>query len=503
MTDSTHHRPRSRLLLVVLVALAVLAAACGGDDGADETAPPDAAATPTAEATGETDGDQPTPTPVPDREDQPEVDESACPVDALDDAEIPVQISLWHSMSATNGEVLEELVAEYNGSQERVRVTPSFQGVYVESFEKYVNTLRTGGERPDVIQSNELAQQQMVDSQSIVPIQACVDADGYDLGDFVGGLIDQYRIGDVLVSMPFQLSNPVLYYNGQTFRDAALDPDQPPRTLDELVEISRALVDSGVVPQGIAMDIDGWVIEQWINMAGTPVVDNDNGRSARATATLLDSDAAAAAYETMATLRDEGLIVNTGRGSDQSAINKYLAVAFGDAAMTIGSSSTLGEIYTQIGQFPTVELRVAQLPGPTGGGTAIGGGSLYLTDDTEPEVRAAAWDFMKWLNEPAQQISWSAGTGYIPTRQSAIGDPALEELWAERPGFRVAFDQLAEAGPLPGGGGPVIGDHAGVREAIEQSLEALFAGASAADAQAQAVEQANQAIADYNRRIGG
>ena len=110
---------------------------------------------------------------------------------------------------------------------------------------------------------------------------------------------------------------------------------------------------------------------------------------------------------------------------------------------------------------------------------------------------------MKWLNEPERQIAWSAATGYIPTRKSAEGDPALEVLWNDRPGFRVAFDQLASAGPIPGGGGPVIGDHLGVREAIVQSFEALHQGATPEDAQAQAYDAANEALADYNRRIGG
>ncbi len=502
MKTLTAH-PARVLVVVVVTALALIGAACGGDDSTDSSPDAAAEATSTPAPAGDDAAATPEDTAVPEREDEPEVEESACPVNALDGADTPVEITLWHSMSATNGEVLDELITAYNGAQDLVRVTASFQGVYEESFEKYVNTLRTRGERPDVIQANETVLQQMVDSQSIVPIQACIEADGYDSSDFVGRLLDQYRIGEVVVTMPFQLSNPVLYYNGTDFVDAGLDPDDPPATFDELLETSRTLVASGAVPQGIAMDIDAWVIEQWMNMAGEALVDNDNGRSARATTTMLDSEAATAIYELLATLRDEKLIVNTGRGTDQSVINKYLAVALGDAAMTIGSSSTLGEIYTQIGQFPDVDLRVAPLPGPEGGGTAIGGGSLYLTDQTEAEERAAAWDFMKWLNEPAQQIRWSAGTGYIPTRQSAVGEPDLEALWADRPGFRVAFDQLADAGPIPGGGGPVIGDHAGVREAIEQSLEALFQGASPGDAQAQAVEQADAAMADYNRRIGG
>ena len=109
---------------------------------------------------------------------------------------------------------------------------------------------------------------------------------------------------------------------------------------------------------------------------------------------------------------------------------------------------------------------------------------------------------MTWLDEPAQQVTWSIGTGYIPTRLSASEDPRLQELWAERPGFRVAFDQLAAAGPIAGGGGPVIGDFGGFREAIEQALESLYQGADPAVVAAEAQRQATDAIRAYNRRIG-
>ena len=170
--------------------------------------------------------------------------------------------------------------------------------------------------------------------------------------------------------------------------------------------------------------------------------------------------------------------------------------------MTIASSANLGEIYDQLGRFPGVDIRVAPLPGPTGGGVAVGGGSLYLVNEADDDTRAAAWRFMTWLDEPAQQITWSVETGYIPTRVSAIDDPRLRRLWAERPGYRVAFDQLADAGPIAGGGGPVIGDFLGFREAIEQGLEALYGGAEPATVAVEAQSQATDAIRAYNRRIG-
>ncbi|MDH3752930.1 MAG: ABC transporter substrate-binding protein [Acidimicrobiia bacterium] len=475
--------PWRRVLVAGLAGL-LAATSCGGADEPD--APGDGAAA--------VDGSD-------------EIDEigaaaALCPVDALGPTGPAVEIELWHAMSATTGVVLDDLVATYNAGQDRVHVTPVYQGGYRDNFNKYISTLRSGGDRPSMIQLNETSMQQMVDSQSIVAVENCVLAADHGLGDHPPWLLDQYRIDGVLVTMPFQLAAPVLYYDGNDFVAAGLDPDDPPATLVELEAVSTTLVASGVVPSALALDVDAWPFEQWVNTAGVPLVDNDNGRSGRAERSLLDSTAVTDVLEVLARMEEAGHLQTTGRGGEQAALGKFLAVAFGDASMTIASSASLGEIYNQIDQVPTVDLRVGPFPGLSGGTLAVGGGSLYLTDDTSDAERAAVWDFMTWLNEPAQQVAWAAGTGYIPTRISATSDPDLQALWAERPGYRVAFDQLGQPGELAGGGGPVIGDFLGFRDAIEDGLEAMYAGTDPATTQAQMVEAANEAIGEYNRRIG-
>ena len=68
--------------------------------------------------------------------------------------------------------------------------------------------------------------------------------------------------------MPFNVSNPVLYYLKPLFEDAGLDPADPPVSLEELRAASQAIVDSGAAGTGIALDsgVDsggGWFLEQW------------------------------------------------------------------------------------------------------------------------------------------------------------------------------------------------------------------------------------------------
>jgi hypothetical protein len=78
----------------------------------------------------------------------------------------------------------------------------------------------------------------------------------------------------------------------------------------------------------------------------------------------------------------------------------------------------------------------------------------------------------------------------------------VQQLWAERPGFKVAYDQLAGSGTPPGGGFPVIGAYVEFRNAIESGIEAIFNGTAAADAQQRAQSEATEAIERYNESIG-
>ena len=76
------------------------------------------------------------------------------------------------------------------------------------------------------------------DADQLVDLQKFVDAEGYDIGDFMPGLLDASYYNDALVALPHSRSVPVLYYNKDRFKEAGLDENKPPVTWDELKEDS-------------------------------------------------------------------------------------------------------------------------------------------------------------------------------------------------------------------------------------------------------------------------
>jgi sn-glycerol 3-phosphate transport system substrate-binding protein len=463
-----------RAHLVLLLVLALLTAACGG--GGDED--------------GGGGGEQ-------------AADADQCPVDALDDVTSPVPITFWHAMGGANGEALDELVQAYNSSQDKVRVKAIFQGTYDETSDKYLTALR-GSSLPNVVQLEETRIQLMIDSKTVIPAQACADAADYDLSHHLPVVLKEFTVDDVLWPMPFNVSNPVLFYNTKAFERAGLDPNDPPSTFEEILDASRKIKATGAAKNGFAIELQPWYIEQWFSKAGKPIVDNENGRSGRATKAEIDTAEGLDAYTFVKTMVDEGLALNTGR--NPSGQDHLVALGTGDAAMTIGTSAAIGGILAVLatGQFPDVGFGAAPLPGPSSsdGGVQAGGASLYIVGKgASPEEIGASWDFTRWLNEPEQQATWHEGTGYIPIRTDAAELPQVQELWQEKPQYRVAYEQLVDSGaPF---GGPVIGAYKEFREAIRISIEQMILnGQSPEDALAAAEKEATAAIADYNDRVG-
>lgn len=501
----TAHSTRNRIA-ALLLALALIGAACGGDDsGGDEATPSDEDASIDVGEDEEADGgDDGADEDDADESDEPASDLAAlCPQGALDEAAEPVEIVYWHSMPRENEVILTQLADEFNASQTDVVVTLINQTSYSDTLTKYRAAL-SGGDLPDVVQLEDKATQIMVDSQSAVPAQACIEASGYDVSDHLPRVLDYYTIGGVLWPMPFNVSNPVLYYDRSDFTAAGLDPDDPPTTLEDIREASDAIVASGASPFGFALLQQPWFLQTWMAMAGDPYVDNGNGRDDRATEVLIDTDLALGIFEWINDMVDSGAAEDVGSEAGGN-INHFLALGNGTSSMTIDTSAAIGTILAVLesGEFPGVEIGVAQLPGPSGdGGTFVSGGSNYIVASDDPARVEASWRWVSFLNEPESQATWSA-TGYIPIRMSATELPAVQDLWAETPEYRVAYDQLDSDVRNVATAGPVIGDFEGTDTALEDAMERMLtAGQAPAESLAQAKLDADEVLADYNSRIG-
>jgi sn-glycerol 3-phosphate transport system substrate-binding protein len=351
--------------------------------------------------------------------------------------------------------------------------------------------------------------QRAVDSGATVPIGACTDDAGYDVSTFQPSAIAAYSTAGVQWGMPFNVSDPVLFYNRNMFVAAGLDPDRPPQTLDELRAYSQQLVDSGVARYGIALDSGsdsggGWYLEQWFANMGELYADNGNGRLAPATRVLYDGPAGIQLLTFVQQLITDGLAFYVGDNAGGADQLFKLADANEPAAMAIGTSAGLGTVLNVLGgglvpDLGPDDLGVGPLPGPGSAPAAlVGGAALYVTEGKSDAEIAAAWDFVQFLVSPATQSTFAVATGYVPVRDEALGiEPALS-TYASDPRFRVAYDQLVAAPDTPALQGPILGPQREIRAITAGAVAAIMSGGDVTSALAGAAAQANDLLAAYN-----
>jgi sn-glycerol 3-phosphate transport system substrate-binding protein len=499
--NSEQRRQRSSLVLAIaMVTLcAVVASSCGSSDEARST------------GTGRS-GDGAAALPP-------------CPLDALDEAVArnggkPVEVVIWHFLQAKTRESLENLVSQYNASQSRVRVRAENQGSSNdELWDKYRSGIRTK-DLPGIAILDDTVTQQIVDSGTVLPAQSCIDADHYDMSDFLPTAKAYYTIDGAIYPVSLNLSGALLYYNKNHFRRAGLDVDSAPRTLDEVRQTAEKIKAAGVVDKPVVLQLSPALLEMFLTGSHVSMVDNDNGRGGGETtrAVFADDPKTVELFEWIRQMIDDGLLDALPQTSGQ--IGHYLAMANQKSSMTIETSTAATSVEAflkgdlrsgEVGgqkidasgvDLSSLDIGAAPVPGQTEPGRLeMGGGAWYITNTTPPEVQAAAWDFIKFFNSTESQVQWNIEGSYLPYRMSAVESPQLKERWTTTLSGRwlaIAYDELIN-GIDPDFPGPLIGPYDQFRQALREAVdELIFKGTSPKQALDQAQGKVTAAIEQYN-----
>ncbi len=405
-----------------------------------------------------------------------------------------VEITFWHAMGGVNGEATEALVKAFNESQDEIVVKSEYQGTYDDMITKLKATMQSGN-MPDVCQMYDIGTKFMTDSGYAIPVQDMFQTTNFDPGTVMNIITSYYTVDGKQMSMPFNVSTPMLYYNKDVFKAAGLDPNTPPKTFDEVLDFSKKIVESGAAPVGYAQAIYGWFFEQQIAGQGKYYADNENGRKAAATAVEFDKNGAGLKiFETWKKLMDSGYAANYG----STTADTQTAFFAGQTAMIIESTAILRNA-TNSSDFEIGTGYLPRIEENKDGGVIIGGASLWMMDNKDEARKNAAWKFIEYTTTPEAQAKWSMATGYFAINPAAYEVPEMKTFIGENPNFLTAINQLKE--------NPVNGYTAGVlsgvateartifNEAMEKTYDGTYTPQQAVDYLAGKV---NSAIQNYN-----
>lgn len=386
-------------------------------------------------------------------------------------------------------DVIDGYVADFHEANPDIRVEAIFSGNYTETTTRALTAARSGTP-PTVAVLLATDIFTLMDEEVIQPIDTFItsEEDQAWLDGFMPAYLASAQVDGNLWSVPFQRSTAVMYYNKELFAAAGLDPEQPPRTWDEMVAFGQDLTlrdGSGNVTQwglGIpsSMNAVHWLFGALVAQNGGMLSSEDGLH------TFFDTPEVIEALQFFIDLSGEHDIQPPGILEWGTTPNDFL---LGRLAMAWHTTGNLGNIRSNA----TFDFGVAPYPGNPDPASVLGGGNLYIFSGVTDEQQQAAFEFVKFMTSAELLADWGVQTGYVAPRDDSWATETLRNFVAEVPQAEVARLQIPNSVPEIS-----TFESARVTQVLNTGVQAALTGEQTAEAAMQAAQaEADRILAVY------
>lgn len=398
----------------------------------------------------------------------------AAAIAMMGSAHAATEIQFWHSMEGALGDRVNELTEKFNKSQSDYVIKPSYKGNYGESMNAGIAAFRAGN-APDILQVFEVGTATMMNAKgAIQPVQEMSEKVGKPLDpkNFIGAVAGYYSSSDgKLISMPFNSSTPVLYYNKDAFKKAGLDPENPPKTWDEVATAAKKIRDAGY-ECGYTTSWPSWILlENFAAWHNLPFASEDNGFGGLNARLETDKPQFIEHLTFLTNMSKEGTFTYGGRGDTSNAL-----FTSGNCGMFTGSSGNRANIIkTGKFEFGTSTLPYYNTLPDAPQNSIIGGASLWVFANKSDETYKGITDFFHFLSSPEQAAAWHQATGYVPVTTDGYRLTKEAGYYDENVGADVAVKQL-DALTTENSRGVRLGYLPQIRDIEDGEMEKIFSG---------------------------
>ena len=383
------------------------------------------------------------------------------------------EIQWWHAMGGVNGERVNKIANDFNKTQSEFKVVPVYKGNYTETMTAAIAAFRAR-KQPHIVQVFEVGTATMMAARGAVyPVEDLMKDNGiaFDKSVYLPAVISYYQTPKgKLLSMPFNSSTPVLWYNKDAFAKAGIAT--PPKTWDEVFADAKKVRAAGY-ECGFSFGWQSWVmIENYSAWHNLPIGTKENGFAGLDTEFTFNNKAVKTILGDIAASQKDKLFVYGGRRGDSLPL-----FTNGKCAMWLNSSAYYGGIKKQakfkFGQtMLPLDTRVAKAPQ----NSIIGGATLWvLKGKPKGDYKGVAL-FLKYLSSPKVQAWWHQETGYVPITTPAYELSKKQGFYEKNPGTDTAIKQLSLNPPTPNSRGLRFGNFVQVRDIINEEMEAIWSG---------------------------
>lgn len=318
---------------------------------------------------------------------------------------------------------------------------------YEEGIQTIMRQVGTA-EMPDVtfIGLNRL---RMADERNIpVDLGPMIAKDNESMADqgFSDTILKLAQVNGKQVGLAFATSNPIMYYNADLVKAAGGDPDQPPKTWDEVIALGKKIkaLGNGVDSIDFRWQGDDWMFSALLFGAGGTMLSADetqvafNGPEGQKAMGMIDR-----------LVKEAGMPVFTKAAGEQAFVAGKVGFAFQTTGALRNTIKNVGDKF---------DLRTAPIPliDPVKGKLPTGGNAVVILTRDETK-QSAAWKFAKFAAGPYGASVVVPGTGYVPNNELAAKSPEyLGDFYKKNPLFLAGLNQMPRMIPwyaFPGANG--------------------------------------------------
>lgn len=332
-----------------------------------------------------------------------------------------MEIVYWTGWSGHELEEQQKLVDEFNRTHPRVHVRILTQFNSSGSYQK-VRIAIAGGATPDVMSTvwaNEITAYARRDV--LTPLDDYMKRSGRDLDrEFTPGVARMLRVDGHVYGLGVTTNANFILYNKKIFREVGLDPENPPRTTDEIDRAAKACTKYDSQGHFLRYGFRPESLELWAYVFGGGWYDARTGKL-----TANDPHNVAAlrwlvSYSKMYDIRRLDAFRST-FGSTETVNGPFFV---GQMAMW-----TTGEWSEEFLRryAPNMEYGWFALPTPPGGrtNTTTAGGSVFVIP-AACKHKEEAWEFLNWISSPHAVTQFCRNIKNCPPLKDAGNDPRFQ-----------------------------------------------------------------------------
>jgi len=313
----------------------------------------------------------------------------------------PVEITFWHAMNGDQESSLQGFVDRFQKENPNITITLQNQSSYQDLQQKITATTASPKNLPTMTQAYPDWLLNAIDENLVLDLKPYIENetlkfDNYD--DIVQGFREASTINGKIYGIPFNKSTEVLWYNKTLLDKLGL---KVPTTYDEFANVAEEIKEK--------QNIVGGGFDSLSNYYSTYLKNEGVTFDSKLDPTSEQSEDAVDYY--LDGIKDGYFRI---AGTD-----KYLSGPFGNETLAMYVASNASETFIKKGVDNKFEIGVARYPAKE---VMQQGTDLFIFNNATAEQKTAAYEFLKFLTNKENQITWAQETGYIPVRESAIND---------------------------------------------------------------------------------